>query len=241
MKIVRKDAITICMALGYATASKWKKDRMNMKMKQIAELAADGLELEKDSIDGPKELKWLNGILKAMGQAEEILVVLEDDDPFHADGSAPAQEDRKEEDVGAEGVTEADEEKEAEGIEQLEGAELPVETPGTATDEEVDDMGPEEEEPKPTKKAKKPKAKKPKAKKPKAKKPKAKKPKEKDKFGLIVGTKASIFWNSLSDEPMSIQELVEASGVKEQAGYAKRLCEQGLVTKVGKGYQLPTS
>ena len=226
MKIVRKDAITICMALGYATASKWKKDRMNMKMKQIAELAADGLELEKDSIDGPKELKWLNGILKAMGQAEEILVVLEDDDPFHADGSAPAQEDRKEEDVGVEGVTEADEEKEAEGIEQLEGAELPVETPGTATDEEVDDMGPEEEEPKPTKKAKK---------------PKAKKPKEKDKFGLIVGTKASIFWNSLSDEPMSIQELVEASGVKEQAGYAKRLCEQGLVTKVGKGYQLPTS
>ena len=90
MKILREDAIAICMALGYVTAVKWKKDRMNKKMKEIAEMDPDGLELEEETIDDPKELKRLNKILKAMGDAEEIEVVLEvvpEDDG--ADGSDP--------------------------------------------------------------------------------------------------------------------------------------------------------
>jgi len=99
MKILRDDAIAICMALGYATATKWKKDRMNRKMKEIAEMDSDGLELEDESIDDPKELKRLNGILKAMVKAEEIEVVLEDDG---ADGSDDGDDDGGNQEKGKE-------------------------------------------------------------------------------------------------------------------------------------------
>ncbi len=77
MQITRDDAVTICLAMAYATAPKWNRDRMNRKMKEIAEMDPDGLELDKDSIDSPQEFKRLSVILRAMGKADEIEVVKE--------------------------------------------------------------------------------------------------------------------------------------------------------------------
>ena len=90
MNILRDDAIAILLAMGFATCAKWDKARMNRKMKEIAEMDPDALELDDESIDDPKELKRLNKLLVEMGKAEEIEVVKEvdanaDDTPADAE------------------------------------------------------------------------------------------------------------------------------------------------------------
>ncbi len=77
LQVVRDDAITICVAFGYATASKWNRNRMNEKMKDIGGMDPKGLKLEEDTIDSKSERARLNKILVAMGTADEIDVVKE--------------------------------------------------------------------------------------------------------------------------------------------------------------------
>ena len=115
-QVVKSDAVTICIAMGFATAAKWKKDRMNKKMREIAEMDPDGLQLDPDAIDDKGELKRLNGILVAMGQADSIEVVkelpAEEPDADIAAEEEVVEESVVEEDVSEESAKEVEETKE---------------------------------------------------------------------------------------------------------------------------------
>lgn len=77
MQISRDDAVTICLAMGFATCTKWDKARMNRKMKEISDMDPDALEIDDESIGDPKERKRIDKLLVEMGKAEEIEVVKE--------------------------------------------------------------------------------------------------------------------------------------------------------------------
>jgi DNA polymerase III gamma/tau subunit len=100
MKVVRKDVVSLCVALGYKAAAKWNKARMERKLQEIAELGKDAdLKVEEGTEDEEKLNKLLESLIKAKGVVD---IIVEDDD----------EEEAEEEDKAL--VKEAEEEEEAE-------------------------------------------------------------------------------------------------------------------------------
>jgi len=111
VKVLRDDVVALCEVLGYKTAGSWNKDRMLRKLKDVAELAADGGADDKVTDEGQKSL--LDKIVAAGGVVEVVQVMPEeepgDDEPEEEEGQDEVNE---QEEIEPEQEGEADEPEE---------------------------------------------------------------------------------------------------------------------------------
>jgi len=78
MKISRSDAVVICESLGFSTASRWDKAKMQKKMIEIQDMGSD-MELDASAFDGDgKEYNRVNDLLDGMFFSSEQIEVISD-------------------------------------------------------------------------------------------------------------------------------------------------------------------
>ena len=81
MKVLRKDMVELCETLGFATASKWSKERMAGKLKEIAETACDDA-LPK--VEDERLAKILKELVKANGECTVFQGVIPEEEAAEA-------------------------------------------------------------------------------------------------------------------------------------------------------------
>lgn len=74
VKVTREDAVALCVGLGFKTASKWDKERMLRKLRDLASMISDGGEVEVE--EGTADAERLNALLTEIAEAGgEVTVV----------------------------------------------------------------------------------------------------------------------------------------------------------------------
>lgn len=71
VQITRADAVALCVALGYKAASKWNKQRMLDKLKELSQMAREaGFRVPNDEDDAARLNKLLRKIVDEKGEVE---------------------------------------------------------------------------------------------------------------------------------------------------------------------------
>ena len=223
MKVARTDIVSMCEALGFATAAKWSKSRMVAKLKEIAETACNGMlpEIEDESL-----AEILKELCEANGECEVFQGAVPDDGDANATAVADEIAAVDAAAVDADAVDDADE---------AECKELNDDINRMAAGK-PSKLKKDSKAVKPAKAAIKP-AKPVKAKKP-AKAKKEKKEVSKDSFGNRIGTNQAAFCAMLSDKPQTMNQLCERTGMKQQNGTFCRLVKEGKIRRTAEGYIL---
>lgn len=82
VQITRADAVALCVALGYKAASKWNKQRMLDKLKELSQMAREaGFRVPKDEDDAERLNKLLRKIVDEKGEVEISQKVQEGETP----------------------------------------------------------------------------------------------------------------------------------------------------------------
>jgi len=144
MKVVRKDLVSLCVALGYKAAAKWNKARMERKLQEIAELGKDAdLKVEEGTEDEEKLNKLLESLIKAKG-AVDIIVEDDDEEEAEEEDKAPVKEAEEEEEEEEE-AEEAEDEAPAKEKKAKKGKKAKKEAEEEAEDEAEEEAGEEED------------------------------------------------------------------------------------------------
>jgi len=91
-KLVRKEVVELCEALGFSTASSWNRKRMRSKLRDLAEMLEDN-DTDISVPDDHPEADRLNDLLsKISGTGGDVKLVEKDDEDEGKDTDAPVEE-----------------------------------------------------------------------------------------------------------------------------------------------------
>jgi hypothetical protein len=237
MQATRQEIVALAENLGYKTAGKWNKARMEEKLLTIAQLDSDGEEIEGLEDDDQKKLLAMiiknKGVVEIVKEAskEETSTESEASDATEPEGKpakkGAAKKDKTEAKDETSTESEASDATEPEGKPAKKGAAKKDKT--EAKDESNDGKTADQLNAEINKLV-------PGGKKGSAK--KTSKEASKDKFGCRVGSQAATINASLTGKKQTIEQISTSSGVgiARVKGHLKSLVAKELVTESDGGY-----